>query len=380
MFDGVLDVKTSVGDDQLGGKDVDDLLVACFRELYQEQHDGAVLPAGDLRAAQMLKEEAEESKKQLSFAQTALVDLPYLSPGGGINLTLTRSRLEDLLEGLLSRALKLVDEALGRAKLQWSDIDVVLPVGGSSRIALFRRVLERRWGKPIREWDKPDEAVARGAAVAAGIEQKVFDADTGIMILDVSPHRLGVAVIRQVGPGQFVDDYFSEIIPKDAKLPAVARRDYDTQFHTKNAIAIRVFEATSDSNLCCDHRLISELPLNNITQSASGEIVQVKFRYTLDGILDVAAHYHAIPAVRVEGQFSTTRTTNTGASADAAAAAAARCAALLAQAERVTATRPAHAARIQITVDALRAALAAGDTAATHAGEIALTDLLFELA
>ncbi|GAB4468183.1 MAG: hypothetical protein OHK0029_40430 [Armatimonadaceae bacterium] len=314
MFDGVLDVKTSVGDDRLGGKDVDDVIVNIFRDAYKEQHNTKLpAPSRNRKVAQILKEEAENYKKMLSFSDSVQVEIPTLTEDGGISMVLTREMLENQLEELLLRAMALCNEALSRARFRWEDIDVVLPVGGSSRIPMFRRALGSLWGREIQDYDNPDEAVAKGAAIAAELElQRLRDEAMAtvqeerrkaLLVLDVSPHRLGVATIKQVGAAQFVEDYFSEIIPKDEKLPAHRKRDYFTSFHGDEPIAIKIYEAASDSNLCRDHHLVSELPLRNLSPDSDGEPVQVDFRYTMDGTLDVSVSYLAVPTIKVEGQF-----------------------------------------------------------------------------
>ena len=310
MFDGVLDVKTSVGDDKLGGKDIDDIVVSMLRDAYKDKTGKKLAaPSRDKKAAQMLKEEAERVKIALSDSDEVGVSLPELTRDGGFETVLTREALEEKLEDLLMQAMMLVNEALSRARVEWADIDVVLPVGGSSRMPFFRRALEFAWGQPLSDFDTPEEAVARGAAIAAGIEKKVFESAPNasasgkdIMVLDVSPHRLGVAAIKQIGAEQFISDYFSEIIPKDAKLPFVERRTYATQFSGDAPISIGIYEATTDSSLCRDHRLVSELPLRSLS-GTENEPLQVEFRYTLDGTLDVSIRYISAPAVRSEGRF-----------------------------------------------------------------------------
>jgi molecular chaperone DnaK len=389
MYEGILDVKTSVGDDKLGGGDVDEVIVQIFRDAYKEQH-GKKLPAAsrDRKAAQMLKEEAERAKIALSAAEEVPVDLPYLSEEGGISLTLTRETLEGHLEEMLMRAMALVNEALSRARLKWADVDVVLPVGGSSRIPLFRRAIEYAWGRPLLEVTDPDEAVAKGAAITAGIERRTFEeaeAKRTIMILDVSPHRLGVATIKQVGQGQFIDDYFSEIIPKDSKLPAAQRREYITAFHGTQPISIRIFEAATDSNLCRDHRLVSELPLRNLNATTDGEPVQVEFRYTLDGTLDVSVRYISVPSIRVEGTFTVLGGNNGTAPARQIsekwreAEQAETCLPLLDQAERIEKENPDASPILRAAADAVKLALLQGDESEIRRHLDALTDLLFEM-
>jgi molecular chaperone DnaK len=398
MFEGVLDVKTSVGDDKLGGKDVDELLINLFRDTYAKQR-GKKLPAPsrDRKAAQMLKEAAERYKILLSDEESVEVNLPYLSEEGGITLTLTREMLEERMENMLLRAITLTHEALARARLSWEEIDVLLPVGGSSRIPMFRRALEAQWGRPLTDHDDPDEAVAKGAAIAAGIERRAFEeaeaSKKAILILDVSPHRLGVATIKQVGQGQFVDDYFSEIIPKDQKLPAHQQRIYHTAFFGAEPISIRIFEAANDSNLCRDHHLISELPLRNLSPDSEGEPVMVDFRYTLDGTLDVSVSYIAVPSVRVQGQFVVTGSLNgTGANGVEAEPVlpvvderwremdrADTCAPLIEQAERLEKENPESAPILRAAANALKLALLSRDESDVRRQIDALTDLLFEM-
>ena len=305
MFEGILDVKTSVGDDKLGGKDIDELIVNKIRDAYKEQSGKKLVAASrDRKAAQMLKEEAERVKKLLSFQESVQVDLPYLTESGGVSFELTREDLDSLLEEMLLRAMSLTNEALARARTRWDEIDVVLPIGGSSRVPIFRRALEFASGKPLQERVNPDEAVALGAAIAAGIELEAYARQQKqLMVLDVSPHRLGIAAIKQVGPSQFIDDYFSELIGKDAKLPAFSRREYKSLTDGGDPVSIQVFEAVGDSNLCRDHRLVAELPLRSLSASMKDERVQVDFSYTMDGTLEVIARYVSAPMVNVEGKF-----------------------------------------------------------------------------
>lgn len=390
MYEGVLDVKTSVGDDKLGGKDIDEALIGLLRDRFKDAHGKRLPPPSkDRKIAQMLKEAAEQYKKMLSFSESVDVDLPYLTPEGGLRLTLTRETLDGLLEEMLMRAMALTNEALARARLRWEEIDVILPVGGSSRIPIFRRALEFASGKPLFDAINPDEAVTQGATIAAGIEQEVYAAQLkGIMILDVSPHRLGVATIKQVGANQFVDDYFSELIPKDAKLPAIQKRDYHTLSDGQGPVLIKIFEAVAESNLCRDHRLISELPLRSMSADMRDEPVQVEFRYTMDGTLEVAARYISAPMIQADGRYQIAGMggEESGPSAPAPtlswreAPLASLCAPLMEQAERLIQERPDICQPVCEAADALTRALLQNEEAEVRRLLDALTDVLFELA
>ena len=307
MFEGILDVRTSVGDDRLGGKDIDEMLAGHLRERFRAAHGRRLPPPSkDRGLARRLKAEAERIKIALSDHESVAIEMPDCDAGDPLEGEILRESLEAMLEETLMRAMATVNDALARARLKWTDIDVVLPVGGSSRIPLIRRALEYSSGKDLaRTRLEPEEAVALGAALAAGIElDHVRKEARELMVLDVSPHRLGIATIKRVGDQQFVDDYFSELVPKDAKLPAINRREYQTLSDGDGPIGIRIFEAVGDTNLCRDHRLIAEMNLRALAADARNESVRVEFRYTLDGTLEVGAGYVSAPMVRVEGAFA----------------------------------------------------------------------------
>ncbi|MDX1933716.1 MAG: Hsp70 family protein [Capsulimonadales bacterium] len=390
MYEGILDVKTSVGDDRLGGKDIDEILVQMLRDAYKEKY-GKKLPAPsrDRKTAQILKEAAERYKMILTNEDSVEVNLPQLTEEGGIEIVLTREDIEGRMEEMLMRAMALCNEALARGRMRWDQIDVVLPIGGSSRIPLFRRALEFAWGRPLDSPEDPDQAVARGAAIAAGIERRAFEAEEArkaLMILDVSPHRLGIATIKQVGAGQYVEDFFSEIIPKDAKLPAVEKREYRTQFYGSEPITIKVYEASNESSLCRDHHLIAELPLRNLTPDSEGEPVQITFKYTLDGTLEVAVNYVSVPSVRVEGRYAVVGSKGTSSNGARPSADSWRdfplaemCLPLIEQSERMEQEYPDSAGALRNSADAIKAAIVRGDETEVRRRLDALTDLLFEL-
>lgn len=380
MFEGILDVKTSVGDDKLGGKDIDEIIVNLIRERYKEQSGKKLVAASrDRKAAQMLKEEAERAKKLLSFEESVQIDLPYLTEAGGVSFELTREDLDSHLEEMLMRAMSLTNEALARARVRWDEIDVVLPIGGSSRVPIFRRALEFASGKPLQDRVNPDEAVALGAAIAAGIELETYSRQQKqLMVLDVSPHRLGIAAIKQVGPSQFIDDYFSELISKDAKLPAFSRREYKSLTDGGDPVSIQVFEAVGDSNLCRDHRLVAELPLRSLSASMKNEKVQVDFSYTMDGTLEVVARYVSAPMVNVEGKFALETSGEKGPDWRAMPLAD-LCGPLLDQAARVEKEQPEICQPVKDAADDLIRAIFQNDEEEVRRHLDTLTDALFEI-
>lgn len=383
MFEGILDVLTSVGDDKLGGKDVDETIVQVLREAFKDAHGKRLPPPSkDKRIAQALKEEAENIKKTLSDQESMTVRLGALFEDLDLEMEFTRDLLDSHLEEHLMRAMATVNEALARTKLRWEDIDVLLPVGGSSRIPMFRRALEFAAGKPFLDGAvDPDQAVALGAAIAAGIENELYrQKQKEIMILDVSPHRLGVATIKQVGGEQYVDDYFSELIPKDAKLPAVQKRDYVTLSDGTKPIGIRIYEAVAESNLCRDHHMISELTLRALAPDARDEPIQVEFRYTLDGTLEVSAHYISAPMVQVDGRWVLDAPGGDSGDAWRKTPLADLASPLVEQAERLLLERGDEIPRVRDISESVKLAALRGDEEELRRRLDTLTDLLIEVA
>lgn len=397
MFEGVLDVRTSVGDERLGGSDVDTALIQFFERTFEAEH-GVVLDKNNLQVRARLKEEAERYKKLLSTATIAQIDIPFLSPQGGITgVTMTRTGFESLIADLVNRAMALVEEALKRAKLTFAEIDVVLPVGGSSRIPAFRRELEKRWGKPLQEYDNPDEAVARGAAIAAGLEQVAksdeaaiaFQDIANLVLLDVSPHRLGISVVEEVGARQYIDDFFSEMIPKDEKLPAIRSNTFATLYDGQDKVILRIYQDEHRNSIYCkDCLMIAELPLENLPKGSAGQPIKVEFRYTNDGVLEVNAHCVDAPEVQIDAKFKVigrgdeATLTEQQASLDdlwTNSDAIKRYMPLLDQATRFEGARPGDADKVQAVANALRNALMGGTPEEIERRADELTEILYEL-
>ncbi len=248
MFKGVLDVKASAGNNRLGGGDFDRRVATHLREVIEAEH--RVDLARDPVALARLVVAAEQAKADLSAAEVVTVSLPFLCAKAGApvspELELTRARLEELIGDLVRSTLGPVDQALKDAKVDGKDVSAVVLVGGSSRIPLVRRLVAERFGKDPRGGVHPDEAVALGAAVQAGLKSGALSARTGIMITDVCPYTLGVEVSTRAG-SQLVDGMFSPIIPRNSTIPISRTEIYSTTADGQTQVDVKVFQGETGS-------------------------------------------------------------------------------------------------------------------------------------
>jgi molecular chaperone DnaK len=289
MMSGILEVQASAGNNQLGGEDFDWLLVNWLSRQIQEEH--GVDPLQDLRAKALLKEKAEIVKKELSKEEQVEVILPLVTVKEnqpvGLNKMVTRKQFEQLIDGLLTETMTKVKEVLEEAGLQPKDIDEVLLVGGSTRIPQVRQLLQEFFHKEPRRDINPDEAVALGAAVQAGLKAGLLS-DSGMVVTDVAPFSMGVAALKEwqgrtVRPGGF-----SVIIPKNTTIPVTRAEQFTTVFDRQDKVSIQVYQG--EHEWVKHNHLLGEFLLEGVpTNRAGQEIIEVSFHYNLNGILEVAA-------------------------------------------------------------------------------------------
>lgn len=284
MFDGVLDVKVSRGNNYLGGKDIDNKLIDYVVSEF-EKSTGIRLDASDSRTLARLKEGVEEAKKTLSSSKMAEIVLPYIGAdkdNNPINLemVLTREEFENNVKEIIDSTEDIVNEALEDANITDSEIDIVLLVGGSSRIPYVRNMLEKRFKGKIARGVNPDEAVALGAAVQAAIKNDIPVGDSGtIIVTDTCNYTLGVALKGGI---------FDPIIDRDSKLPSNVTKRYCTVMDNQTEVLVSVYEG--ESRYVSDNTLIDEFILSGIPKAETGkEKIDITFEYDLNGILNVSA-------------------------------------------------------------------------------------------
>lgn len=277
MFEGVMEVRASAGDNQLGGEDFNDLLL---------QHFIAQAPA--LAKAELnpvllaqLRKLAESAKRQLSEHESITVDFAW----GEQQWTwpLTQAWLEEQAAGLLARLRSPVERALRDARLRASELDEIVLVGGSTRMPLVRKLVTRMFGRfPVCQLN-PDEVVVMGAAVQAGLQACDAALDE-IVLTDVSPYSLGVEVTSQLAPNRHEDGVFLPIIERNTLVPVSRCKQVFTLSDLQKVVLVRIFQG--EARKVKDNVFLGELKIE-VPPLPAGEVnLDVRFTYTVDGILE----------------------------------------------------------------------------------------------
>ena len=284
MIDGALDVMASRGVNQLGGKDFDEVIVNEIVHNFMNEY--GIDLSKDIKAMARIKDEAEKAKIMLSSANSVVVNLPYIAFKDGetisFEMELTRKRYEELIAGYVKQSMDTVKEALDAAKVNAGDIDVVIAVGGSSRTPLVIQSLKEIFGNKLRGGINPDEAVALGAAVQAGILSNEISGAESIAIFDVCNHTLGTDVLNT---NQTALEY-SRLIMRDTHLPFAMTRRYNTFSDFQTEVEVPVYQGESDD--LSKNTLIGSFIVDGIPENYAGkEAVDIEFRYNINGILEV---------------------------------------------------------------------------------------------
>ncbi|MEQ1724635.1 MAG: molecular chaperone DnaK [Sphingopyxis sp.] len=280
--DGVFEVKSTNGDTFLGGEDFDTKLVEWLADKFKAKESMDL--RGDKLALQRLKEAAEKAKIELSSAQTTEINLPFITArmeGGAttpLHLveTLTRADLEKLVDDLIKRTLEPLKKAMKDAGLKTDQIDEVVMVGGMTRMPKVRDVVKAFFGKEPHVGVNPDEVVAIGAAIQAGVLQgDVKD----VLLLDVTPLSLGIETLGGV---------FTRMIDRNTTIPTKKSQVYSTADDNQQAVTIRVFQG--EREMANDNKALGQFDLVGIPPAPRGvPQIEVTFDIDANGIVNVSA-------------------------------------------------------------------------------------------
>ena len=276
--DGVFEVKSTNGDTHLGGEDFDIRIIDFLAEEFKKEQ--GIDLKNDKLALQRLKEAAEKAKIELSSSTQTDVNLPFITADQSgpkhLNVKLTRAKLEELVDDLLQNTIEPCKKALSDAGLSASDIDDVILVGGMTRMPKVTEIVKNFFGKDPSKGVNPDEVVAMGAAIQAGVLQgDVKD----VLLLDVTPLSLGIETLGGV---------FTKLIERNTTVPTKKSQVFSTAEDNQNAVTIRVFQG--EREMAADNKLLGQFDLVGIPPAPRGTPqIEVTFDIDANGIVNVSA-------------------------------------------------------------------------------------------
>jgi molecular chaperone DnaK len=279
--DGVFQVLSTNGDTHLGGDDFDQVLIDYIAEQFKKEN--GIDLRKDQMALQRLKEAAERAKKDLSQQATTDINLPFITADASgpkhLQMSITRAKFEQLVDHLIQKCRKPVEQALQDAKLKPSDIDEIVMVGGMTRMPKVQWLVKDIFGKEGHRGVNPDEVVAIGAAIQGA--QLLLGSKAEVLLVDVTPLSLGIETLG---------GRLTRLIERNTSIPKEAKETFSTASDNQTAVTISVFQGESEIARSPSNRLLGEFNLEGIRPAPRG-VPQVEVTFSIDknGVLEVRA-------------------------------------------------------------------------------------------
>ena len=278
LGDGVFEVKSTAGDNRLGGDDFDQVIIDYLVDQFRKEN--GIDLSKDKMAVQRLKDAAEKAKKDLSGVTSTQISLPFITAGEAgplhLEVTLSRAKFEELSSHLVERTMGPVRQALSDAGLSTSEIDKVILVGGSTRIPAVQEAIKKATGKEPHKGVNPDEVVAMGAAIQGGV---ITGDVKDVVLLDVTPLSLGIETMGGV---------FTKLIDRNTTIPTSKSQVFSTAADNQTAVDIHVLQG--ERPMATDNKTLGRFQLSDIPPAPRG-IPQIEVSFDIDknGIVNVRA-------------------------------------------------------------------------------------------
>lgn len=284
MFDGVMEVRASAGDNFLGGEDFDDALIDAFIREHISLEQFSARPDAP-KLLQAIRRQAEQAKRTLSSQSSAIMRLEYEALNW--QWTIDEARFHKLAEPLLDRIQAPLERALRDARIRASELDEIVLAGGATRMPIVRKLVSRLFQRFPQLQLNPDEVVARGAAVQAGLKMRDKALDE-VVLVDVAPYTLGVSISKRLPSGQLEGGHFSPIIERNTPIPASRVESYTTLHDQQLSVQFDIYQG--ESRLVRDNVYLGHLEVP-VPPKRAGEVhIEVRFTYDVDGLLEADAY------------------------------------------------------------------------------------------